>query len=72
VLKPDHQLSLASAYAEISELERLRAENARLRAVLDAHGIDFQRSLAEPVAPQQSEAPPWDTRNWINQREFRV
>lgn len=46
----------ADATPEISELERLRAENARLRAVLDAHGIDFQRSLAEPVAPQHSEA----------------
>jgi hypothetical protein len=40
----------------IGELERLRAENARLRALLDAHGIDFQRSLAEPLATQQSEA----------------
>ncbi|TAM52632.1 MAG: helicase [Paraburkholderia sp.] len=37
-------------------MERLRAENARLWAVLDAHGIDFQRSLAEPVTPEQSEA----------------
>ncbi|WP_331458340.1 TOTE conflict system archaeo-eukaryotic primase domain-containing protein [Burkholderia sp. MSMB1498] len=51
-----HPVHDADTTLEISELERLRAENARLRAVLDAHGIDFQRSLAEPVAPQQSEA----------------
>ena len=55
-LKGGHPVRDADTTPEISELERLRAENARLRAVLDAHGIDFQRSLAEPVAPQQSEA----------------
>ncbi|WP_240702104.1 TOTE conflict system archaeo-eukaryotic primase domain-containing protein [Trinickia terrae] len=53
--KGGHPVRDADTTPEISELERLRAENARLRAVLDAHGIDFQRSLAEPVAPQQSE-----------------
>lgn len=52
--KGGHPVRDADTTPEISELERLRAENARLRAVLDAHGIDFQRSLAEPVAPQQS------------------
>ncbi|RDU95740.1 DEAD/DEAH box helicase [Trinickia dinghuensis] len=41
---------------ETRELERLRAENARLRAMLEAHGIDFRQPLAEPVASQQAEA----------------
>ncbi len=54
--KGGHPVRDANATPEISDLERLRAENARLRAVLNAHGIDFQRSLAEPVAPQQPEA----------------
>lgn len=53
--KGGHPVRDADTTPEISELEHLRAENARLRAVLDAHGIDFQRSLPEPVAPRQSE-----------------
>jgi hypothetical protein len=55
-LKGGHPVCDADTAPEISEMERLRVESARLRAVLDAHGIDFQRSLAEPVAPRQSEA----------------
>jgi hypothetical protein len=55
-LKGGHPARDADTTPEISEMERLRTENARLHAVLDAHGTDFQRSLAEPVAPQQSEA----------------
>lgn len=51
-----HPVRDAGTTPEISEVERLRAENARLRAVLDAHGIDFQRSVATPAAPQQPEA----------------
>jgi hypothetical protein len=46
----------ADVTPETNELDRLRAENARLRALLEAHGIDLQRSLAEPAAPQRSEA----------------
>lgn len=53
--KGGHPVRDADTTPEISELARLHAENARLRAVLDAHGIDFQRSLAEPAAPQQKE-----------------
>jgi len=53
--KGGHPVRDADTTPEISELARLRAENARLRAVLDAHGIDFQRSLAEPAAPQHTE-----------------
>lgn len=50
--KGGYPIRNADMTPEPGELERLRAENARLRAVLEAHGIDFQRSLAEPVAPQ--------------------
>lgn len=53
--KGGYPIRNADMTPEPGELERLRAENARLRAVLEAHGIDFQRSLAEPVA-LQSEA----------------
>lgn len=50
--KGGYPIRNADMTPEPGELERLRAENARLRAVLEARGIDFQRSLAEPVAPQ--------------------
>jgi len=35
--------------ANINELERLRAENARLLALLDAHGIDARPSAGTPI-----------------------
>ncbi|WP_109476690.1 DEAD/DEAH box helicase family protein [Paraburkholderia sp. C35] len=37
------------------ELEQLRAENARLRALLDAHGIDSRPPLPTPSIPLQAE-----------------
>jgi hypothetical protein len=37
------------------ELERLRTENARLRALLDVHGIDARPPPAAPAAPLQTE-----------------
>lgn len=40
---------------EINELTLLRAENARLRALLEAHGIDVRPSLAVPAAVQRPE-----------------
>lgn len=55
--KGGYPIRNADMTPETGELERLRAGNARLHAVLEAHGIDFPRSLAEPVALQQSEAP---------------
>ncbi len=38
------------------ELEKLRTENARLRALLDVHGIDAQPPPVAPAAPSQTEA----------------
>jgi len=38
-----------------NELETLRIENARLRALLDAHGIDARPPLSVPATPSQPE-----------------
>ncbi|MGH6894123.1 MAG: TOTE conflict system archaeo-eukaryotic primase domain-containing protein, partial [Dongiaceae bacterium] len=47
-----------SANSQASELERLRLENVRLVALLDAHGIDWQAQESEPDQPRLAEVKP--------------
>ncbi len=50
-----HSRSMFPMTSASDELEKLHAENARLLALLDAHGIDARPHLPAPAAPSQPE-----------------